>query len=634
MLRNLLGDEAFFNGLKDLIDSKKYSKATWDDIKGSLARSSGEGLEKFFTQWLDRKGVPSITINDVSVMFRDGNYKLRIDIVQRGEVYTLSVPVQVETAEGMEEFSIEIDKDMVHFEKDLNLRPFRVIFDGNYDLIRTLRRSEKPPVMSAFTGNKENVVILPGEEEALYKEAADFFAGEGYSVKDDKEATNEDIKNKSILIMSSNNRIYRRLFADRPLPEGGLVIKAEKNPLNTKKSAIIMQAGGSEELNSSFRKLFHYGNYSLLIFDNGKNSIKETAGSDTGIIKDLRIEPQAIETKSTIDLDTVMNKIIDKRVIFVGEMHTAYSHHVMQYEIIRKLYDMEGRLVIGMEMFQQPFQEHLDKYIKGEIDEGEFLKKTEYFQRWKFDYNLYRDILHFARENNIPVIALNLKKEIIEKVSKEGIDSLSDEELAEIPRDIDMTNQNYRKNMKEVFSLHLIRGNKSFDNFFQSQILWDETMAHNTADALEVYPDSKMVVLAGNGHLQYSWGIPDRVKRLSGESVAIVLNNGGDIVNESLADFILYPPDIEVPKSPKLMVFLDESEEQVKITKLVPGGVSDKAGLRENDTIVEIDDSAIEDVAGLKIFLVNKSRGDVIKVKVRRPRFLIGPKEMIIEVTL
>jgi S1-C subfamily serine protease len=159
-------------------------------------------------------------------------------------------------------------------------------------------------------------------------------------------------------------------------------------------------------------------------------------------------------------------------------------------------------------------------------------------------------------------------------------------------------------------------------------------MAHNAAEALEAYPDSKMVVLAGNGHLQYSWGIPDRLKRLSGESVAIVLNNGSDIVNESLADYILYPPEIEAPVSPKIMVFLNEIEEQVKITKLIPGGVSDKAGLRENDTIVGIDDSEIKDIADLKIYLMNKSKGDIIKVKVQRPRFLIGPKELIIDVTL
>jgi uncharacterized iron-regulated protein len=33
-----------------------------------------------------------------------------------------------------------------------------------------------------------------------------------------------------------------------------------------------------------------------------------------------------------------------------------------------------------MEMFQRPFQKTLDDYIKGAIDEREFLKNTEYFK--------------------------------------------------------------------------------------------------------------------------------------------------------------------------------------------------------------------------------------------------------------
>jgi aminopeptidase N len=634
MLRMSLGDEAFFGGLKDLIDLKKYKNASWDDIEDSFARAGGKDLETYFSQWLDRKGGPSLIVKGVTVAFRDGTYQIRFDIAQGEEVYELSVPVAIETAGGTKEFTIKVDKNVVHIEKELPLRPNKIVVDRNYDLMRSLARGEKPPVMSAFTGNKENIVILPADENGLYKEAADFFGGQGYTVKDDAEVTNDDIKKHSVLILSSNNRIYRRLFADKSLPGGGLVIKAEHNPLNAKRSVITMQADSSDELSGTLRKLFRYGNYSLLIFEAGRNTKKETARSDDGIIIDLDIEPSAIETTSTIDLATVMSKIKDKRVIFVGEMHTAYSHHVMQYEIIRQLYEMEGRLVIGMEMFQQPFQEYLDQYIQGDIDEGEFLKKTEYYERWKFDYNLYRDILQFARENSIPVVALNLEKEIVEKVSKDGIDSLSDEEQNEIPPDLDMTNNDYRKSMKKVFLLHRNKGEKSFENFFQSQILWDETMAHNTADALEAYPDSKIVVMAGNGHLQYSWGIPDRVKRLSGKPMAVILNDGGDIVNEAVADFILYPPNIDIPKSPKLMVFLEESEERITISKLVPGGVSEKAGLRENDTILAIDDRIMKDIADLKIFLLNRNMGDVISVKVSRPRFLIGPKELVVDVTL
>ena len=77
------------------------------------------------------------------------------------------------------------------------------------------------------------------------------------------------------------------------------------------------------------------------------------------------------------------------------------------------------RLIIGMETFQRPFQKYLDQYVRHEISEEEFLQKTEYFRRWGFEYNLYRDILQFARAKQIPVIALNIRKEIVEKIAWE-----------------------------------------------------------------------------------------------------------------------------------------------------------------------------------------------------------------------
>ena len=38
-----------------------------------------------------------------------------------------------------------------------------------------------------------------------------------------------------------------------------------------------------------------------------------------------------------------------------------------------------------MEFFQQPFQPALDDYIAGKIDEKEFLKKSEYYLRWRIE---------------------------------------------------------------------------------------------------------------------------------------------------------------------------------------------------------------------------------------------------------
>ena len=86
-----------------------------------------------------------------------------------------------------------------------------------------------------------------------------------------------------------------------------------------------------------------------------------------------------------------------------------------------------------MEMFQRPFQQVLDNYVGGKISERTFLKRSEYFKQWGFDYNLYKPILDFARAERIPVIALNQRREIVDKVAKNGLDSLSEEEKKDIP---------------------------------------------------------------------------------------------------------------------------------------------------------------------------------------------------------
>ncbi|HLH29584.1 MAG TPA: ChaN family lipoprotein, partial [Terriglobia bacterium] len=97
-------------------------------------------------------------------------------------------------------------------------------------------------------------------------------------------------------------------------------------------------------------------------------------------------------------LTSVVHQLATKRVVFIGENHDRYDNHLDQLEIIRKLHaQAPDRWVIGIEYIQRPFQPFLDEYIDKTIDEADFLRKTEYFDRWGYDYRLYRPIFRFAR---------------------------------------------------------------------------------------------------------------------------------------------------------------------------------------------------------------------------------------------
>ncbi len=618
MLRMKLGDELFFKALRKFISSFQYCEASWDSLRDCFTSAGKQDLKAFFQQWVDRKGAPSFTIAHARAVFRDGAFRLSFDVFQEKEPFTCTLPARIITEQGTEKIVIEITGAATHYEKAFPDRPLKIILDEQYDVMRRLTNAEAAPVISAFIGNRESIIITPLQDEKIYRETARFFKAQGYTVKSEKETSFTDIEKTSVLFLSDSGTFYRQLFADGDLPSGGSIVKVFNNPLNSKKVAAVFKARSAGEADAAYRKIFRYGNYSLLVFEQGKIIREERASSEQGIVEDLHVAARGVKTKDALDLDAIVKELRDKRVIYIGESHTAYADHLMQLEIIRRLVNDQQPLIIGMEMFQRPFQKYLDQYIHKKITEEEFLKKSEYFSRWAYDYNLYRDILQFARANTIPVIALNVRREITEKVSDKGMDSLTAGERAELPPNMDLTNEQYREYLKQVYYQHEQSKKTCFDNFYFSQILWDETMAHSIAEALQKYPDARMVVLAGSGHLQYAWGIPARVQRLTGSTSALILNDSGQGVDKNLADYILFPEPIPAPESPKLQVLLKNDKSGVVIEKVMKDGPGQKAGLKEGDSIKTIDNTVIEDIADIKILLLSKEHGGSITIKVQR----------------
>jgi hypothetical protein len=287
-----------------------------------------------------------------------------------------------------------------------------------------------------------------------------------------------------------------------------------------------------------------------------------------------------------------------------------------------------------MEMFQTPFQKSLDDYISGAISEKEFLKASEYFKRWKYDYHLYREIIDFAKVKGIPLIALNLREEITKKVTEGGLDALTEEEKKEIPRDMDMTDDEYKEKLMEVFRLHEEFHIKNFNYFFQSQILWDETMAHSIAGFMADNPEYQMVVLAGARHIIYGSGIPQRTYRLNKKEYATLINGEFDELTMDIGDFVFFPTPVSAPKAPKLGVLLKEEDVNVEIEDFSHKSAAKKAGLKKGDILLSLDEWNIESIGDVKIALFDKKHGETIKVKASRKRFPFGEKILEFDVLL
>ena len=343
---------------------------------------------------------------------------------------------------------------------------------------------------------------------------------------------------------------------------------------------------------------------------------------------------KALDLRSSMELEKVISNIAEARVVYVGESHDSYSDHLTQLEIIRLMHAKNPRIAIGMEQFQQPFQGVLDAYISGEIDEKDLIRDSEWMERWRFDYRLYRPILSFARKHSIPVIALNIPKEITAKVSKGGIEGLSKEDKEKIPSDIDYSDEGYKERLKQVFENHPHKNEKGFERFMQIQLLWDEGMAEKAAEYLQANPKRQLVVLAGIGHLMYGSGIPQRVTRRISKKSAIILPAGEYSLEKSVADFVVQGGGEALSERGMLGIFMVESEEGVKVTELVPDGAAVKAGVEEGDLILKVNGRMIKDVVDLKLILMDESPGDSVTLQVFRKSLLLKDEEIELEFKL
>jgi uncharacterized iron-regulated protein len=343
----------------------------------------------------------------------------------------------------------------------------------------------------------------------------------------------------------------------------------------------------------------------------------------------------ALNLKQSFDLGSIIPVLADKRVVFVGEIHNRYEHHLTQLEIIRRLHAIHPRLAIGMEAFQQPFQHYLDAYIAGALSERELLRNSEYYQRWRFDFRHYAPILRFAREHQLPVIALNLPAELTKKVGRVGIDGLNEAEKSDVPEHIDRSDAAYEARLRDVFDQHPHREDQSFDKFLDVQLLWDEGMAERAADYLKTHPQDVLVVLAGGGHLAYGSGIPHRLQRRHPVDTAIVLNSwDGDELHPDLADYLLLPEQRVLPAAGKMGLMINDENGALEVLSCKHDSPCAAHGIKRGDVIAAINAEPVANVTDLRLIMWDKQPGDRVTLEIHRKRWFSGVKEMDFDLEL
>ncbi|MEC4676585.1 MAG: M1 family aminopeptidase, partial [Nitrospirota bacterium] len=326
MLKNQVGEKAFYLSLGLFIKKNKFHSASWSDIRDAFESVSGEDLGWFFSQWLEGKGMPEIGLRKLEMKYTGSKASVRFELFQGPETYKLSIPIFLRFRDGGMRKNFVIDKKSTIVEIETEELPVELVIDDNYDLFRRLSDKEFPPVISRLLGDKKKIFVIPQGKAGEYAPLADYFKKEGFMDKKEEEIKYDDIKSSSFIVPGSETGMVKRLFGEIESQEGDFHVTVKNNPLNSRGVIAVIDSVSTDDMTGYVRRIPHYGGYSLVAFRDGRNILKSVDGSERGIRLKTGKEVLGIEIPRILSISDIIKKVSGSHIIYIGESHTRFEH--------------------------------------------------------------------------------------------------------------------------------------------------------------------------------------------------------------------------------------------------------------------------------------------------------------------
>lgn len=334
-----------------------------------------------------------------------------------------------------------------------------------------------------------------------------------------------------------------------------------------------------------------------------------------------------------IPFPAMMDELARADVTFVGENHMSAADHDVQLRIARELYARRSRMILALEMFPREAQATLDRYSRGELSQEEFLKAADWEQVWGFPFSLYQPILSWAVENRCRIIGLNAPRDVVRKVSRQGLAQLDPADRNRLAARFDLSNRDHRQQIEAQFSLHTQGSIRDFESFYEAQLAWEETMAETLAGVLQERRDTTPVlVLIGKGHIEGRSGVPDRaLARMPHRYRTVVpvpIDYPGTVNDPRFADFVWITPKGAPAPPGRLGVLVRRRPrpEGLEVVSIQPDSPADRAGILVGDILLTGDGKPLKDIGALhravaentgRLELKLKRNGRIVEVPVQ-----------------
>ncbi|MGB5617739.1 MAG: M1 family aminopeptidase, partial [Desulfobacterales bacterium] len=294
MLRRHIGEEAFWGALRDIYQKYLFRPASWQQLRESFERRSGTDLTFFFRQWVERRGAPLPTLEDVAAEPAGSGWSVTGAVSQAATYFDFNVPLVLETAVGATIVRrLDVGGEKTPFVLNATDRPVALTVDPDYDFFRRLYPSEIPPSINTIKGASSVLVITAADLADGVKKAADTLllslGVENYRVVTEDRLDVTAIGESDLLLIGLPSRTDLLAAVDGRIALTKQSFELEgvtyRGPADvffgvfkpsgrTRRATALFFPLSSEYAELVARKITHYGSYSYLAFNRGQNQVK------------------------------------------------------------------------------------------------------------------------------------------------------------------------------------------------------------------------------------------------------------------------------------------------------------------------------------------------------------------------
>lgn len=166
MLRDYIGNKAFFEGISDFLKSNEFGSATALQIKASFEKTSHQNLDWFFNEWFFNNGHPLIEVNH---SYDSKNKTLSVKITQKqasNNLFEFPLDIDIYSNGNYRREKVWVKKNTTNiFTFNLEKQPDLVNIDPRGILIMKILNDEKNPQQYLF--QYQNTKDLKSRNEAI-----------------------------------------------------------------------------------------------------------------------------------------------------------------------------------------------------------------------------------------------------------------------------------------------------------------------------------------------------------------------------------------------------------------------------------------------------------------------------------